>query len=394
MWCKKRHAFVIAILKPLFKIYYYFVFNCKVKSEPLPDEGAIILCNHTTTLDPVLVGMKFKSPVYFMSSKHIFQNRFIGKLLRFLVNPIPKEKTNKSDVAAIKTCIKISKEKGSICIFPEGNRTYDGRLCHIDKSIIKLIKHLKQPLIICNIIGGYGSEPRWSNSTRKGKLDIVVKSKYSYDFLKETDDDLLFDKIVSDLAVDDFSLDIKFKGKRRAECLESILHICPICKSEHTLYSSVHEVICSNCNNKVTYNEDLTFKSENPLFPFKYVHEWLDFQLEELNQKHFEAEELIFSDTVLLVKPEMFKKREELGVGRILLFNDRFRFELDKTTLEIMHENIDSITLIGNKIMDIYSDGITYRVKSEHKTNLIKYMHMFYITKSRKKEKNYGFVGI
>lgn len=394
MWCKKRHAVVTAILRPLFKIYYFFTFNCKVKTESLPEEGAIILSNHTTTLDPVLVGLKFNKPIYYMSSKHIFQNRFLGKLLRFLVNPIPKEKTNKSDVSAIKTCIKISKENGSICIFPEGNRTYDGRLCHVDKSIIKLIKHLKQPLIICNIIGGYGSEPRWSNGTRKGKLDITIKNTYSVDYIKNTDDDKLFEKIINDLTVDDLSLNIRFKAKRRAECLESLLHICPVCKGKHTLVSHLNDVYCTECNTKVTYNEDLTFSCDNPLFPFKYVHEWCDFQLEELNQKHYDPDELIFSDNILLVRPEMFKKREELGKGKMLLFDDRFKFKLDKTSLEIMHDDIDSITLIGNKIMDIYSEGVTYRVKSDHKTNLIKYMQTFYISKNRKKEKDYGFVGI
>lgn len=394
MWCKKRHAVVTAILRPVFKIYYFLNFNCKVKTEQLPEEGAIIISNHTTTLDPILVGLKFNKPIYYMSSKHIFQNRFIGRILKFLVNPIPKEKTNKSDIAAIKTCIKITKEKGSICIFPEGNRTYDGHLCHIDKSIIKLVKHLKQPLIICNIIGGYGSDPRWANSTRKGKLDIVVKSKYTYDYIKNTSDDELYEKILSDLTVDDFSLDVKFKGRRRAECLESVLYICPICKSEHTLRSLVHDVYCTACNNKVTYNENLTFSSDNPLFPFKNVHEWYEFQLDKLNRKQFEPDQLIFSDTVRLVKPQMFKKREELGVGEILLYDDRFKFILDKTTLEIKHDDIDSITLIGNKIMDIYSDGTTYRVKSDHKTNLIKYMNTFYILKSRKKEREHGFVGI
>lgn len=30
------------------------------------------------------------------------------------------------------------KEKGTICIFPKGNRTYNGKLCYAAPSIVKL----------------------------------------------------------------------------------------------------------------------------------------------------------------------------------------------------------------------------------------------------------------
>lgn len=392
MWCKKRHYVVTAILRPILKLFFRLKYNCRVSSENLPKQGTIILCNHTMTLDPILVSLKFRQPIYYMTSKHVFQNRFVGKLLKFLVNPIPKEKTNKSDIAAIKTCIKIAKENGNICIFPEGNRTFDGKLCFIDKSIIKLIKHLKQPLIICNIIGGYGSDPRWCNAGRKGKLEIVVRQKYSYDTIKEIDDDTLYNNILSDLTVDDFNLGLKFKGNRRAECLESILHICPICKQEHTLYSQKHQVFCKSCSNKVTYNEDLTLSCQNPNFPFKYVYEWYNFQIETVRNRFFEENKPIYKDYIRLFKPELNKRKELIGAGNIQIYPDSFKMHLDEKTIILNFDEIDAITLIGNKIMDIYSNNTTYRVIGEHHTNLIKYMNIFYILKNKDKEKE--FVGI
>lgn len=394
MWCKKRHSVVTAIIRPIFKIFFTFKFNFKAKAEKLPSEGAIILSNHTTLWDPFLIGLRFNKPLYYMCSAHMFQNKFIGKLIKFLVNPIPKEKGNKGDVAAVRSCLKIAKENGNICIFPEGNRTFDGRICNIEDSIVKLIKHTKKPLIICNILGGYGSNPRWGNATRKGKLEVKVKRIYPYDEIKTMDNDELYKKIVSDLTVDEYSLNAKYKSKRRAECLESILHICPICKKEHTLYSKGHTIYCSACGNKVTYNEDLTFTCENSDFRFKYVHEWYDYQIGKIKNQEFEKGQLIYSDTVEIYKPQFSKKRELVGVGEIRLFEDRLEFELDKVSLRFNLENIDTVTLIGNKIMDVYNDNITYRIIGKHKTNLIKYMHMFYILREKRTAKINGFIGI
>lgn len=310
MWCKKRYPIVTAILRPIFTVYYYLQFRCSVKKEKLPDEGAVIISNHVTTLDPVLIGLKFDKPVYYMSSKHIFQNRWIGRLLRFLVNPIPKEKINKSDIAAIKTCMQIARENGSICIFPEGNRTFTGKLGYVDPAIIKLVKRLGKPLIVCNILGGYGSDPRWSRGFCRGKMEVTIRNCYSAGQMAAMSNDALYQSVILDITVDEFSAGIAFKGKRRAECLESILHICPICGGEHTLYSKKHEIRCSDCENKVIYNEDLTLSCENDAFPFRYIHEWYDYQVQQLLQKTYALNERIYRDEMELYKPQMWKKKE------------------------------------------------------------------------------------
>lgn len=395
MWCKKRHTVVTAILRLIFTPYYLIQFNCRVKAERVPEGGALIVCNHTTNLDPVLVGLKFNKPLYYMCSKHLFQNRFIGRLLRFLVNPIAKEKGNKSDVAAVKACLKVAKEGGSICIFPEGNRTFDGRLCNVDRSIISLAKHLKKPMIVCNIIGGYGSDPRWSNGRRRGKLDVIIKKVYQFDEIKSTDDDRLYDMLIDDLTVDEFNTGALFKGKKRAECLESILHICPVCGSHHTLHSKRHEICCSVCGTAVTYNEDLTLSSLNPAFKMRYVHEWYDYQLEVMRSQQLEPSQQLYHDSVEVYRPRLFKSKVLLGRGEIRLYSDRIIFDIDKDGYSLPFDDIQIISLISNKTLDIHvGNDDVYRIKAKHATNLIKYMHMFYIIKNRNNSVANGFIGI
>ena len=394
MVCKKRYRIVTEILRPFFALYYLLQFNCRVKKEKLPEEGAVILCNHVTTLDPVLIGLKFNKPVFYMTSKHVFQNRWLGKLLKFLVNPIPKEKINKSDIAAIKMCMQITKENGSICIFAEGNRTFNGKLGYVDPAIIKLAKRLGKPLIVCNILGGYGSEPRWCRGVRRGKMEVVIKSTYSVEQMMEMSNDALYQQVLSDMTVDEFSTDIRFKSKRRAECLESILHICPVCGKEHRLYSRKHEVHCSGCGNVVVYNEDMTLSCENKAFPFRYVHQWYDYQLDILHSKEFPAGKRIYSDEIALYKPQLWQKKELVGKGQIQFYDDSIRFALSDGELSLPMAEVLGITLIGNRIMDIYVGDVTYRVKADHATNLLKYMHTYYIIQNRVKGLVGGFVGI
>lgn len=394
MWCKKRHKIVTAILKFVFSIYYFLLFDCRVKKEKLPEEGAIVIANHVTTLDPVLIGMLFDKQLYYMTSKHVFQNRLIGKLLKFLVNPIPKEKINKSDIAAIKACMQIARENGSICIFPEGNRTFSGKLGYIDPAITKLIKRLGKPLVVCNILGGYGADPRWSNGTRRGKMQAFIKKVYSCEELQAMTNEELYSTIISDITVDEFLGTARYRSGRRAECLESVAFICPVCGGKHTIYTKKHNVYCSACGTVLTYNEDQTLTCVNAVFPLQYVHQWYDYQLKVLEETEFLDEQKIYSDKVEVYKPELNKKKELVGCGDLQLFGDRVRFLLDSGEICLPIEEIDGITLIGNRIMDVYFGEKTYRVKAAHKTNLLKYMHTFYIIRNRKKGITDGFIGI
>ena len=73
---------------------------------------------------------------------------------------------------------------------------------------------------------------------RRGRLSVSVKKVLSYEEYKVLSDEELFKLIIDNLTVDDFSLGIKFKGKDKAEYLESILYICPVCHKLHKLYTN------------------------------------------------------------------------------------------------------------------------------------------------------------
>ena len=388
-WCKFRHKVLYFFLRPVFKILFFFKFNFKYQKNKLPDEGALVLCNHTMAFDPFIVACMYNKPLYFMTSKDLFQNKFVGKLITFLVNPIPKEKSNKGDMSSIKNCLTVAKENGTVCIFPEGNRTFNGKLGNVDYSIVKLVKLLKKPLIICNIKGGYSSDPRWSNKRRKGRLEVSERIKLEYNEYKDLDNDSLYNLILDNLNVNEYSLNIKFKGKKKAEYLESILYICPKCKKLHSLESVDNYIICKECGLNVLYNEDLTLSGCD----FKYLDEWYDFQVDFI--KNLEVnEEVIYNDEIEMYEPKMGEKRKFIGKGNMSLYKDYFKFNFNDEELILDFNDIYVVTLLGRMKMNIYYKDKVYQVFNDRRTNLIKYMHMFYIIKNKKEGIEDGFIGI
>lgn len=380
MWIKKRHKVTTEILRFIFFFYFKFRYNLHHDKPIKIKDGALIISNHTTTLDPIMIGSLFKEPLYYMASKDILQHRFIGKILKYLVNPIGKEKGNSSDIQAIKDCIKVSKEGGNICIFAEGNRTFNGSLGNVDFSIVKLAKLLKKPLVICNIKGGYPTDPRWARTIRKGRMNVSVKHIYKYDEFKDMENDDLYNLILSDMTVDDYNFYPKYKGRRKAEHLEKILYICPCCKNKHTIYTKKNKIYCSLCNLEVTYLNNLKFKSNKEEFQLENVLDWYNYQLDIIKKEEYLNEnEIIYKDEIDVYEPRMYKKKKKIGTGMIMLYNNKIVLHLNKQTIDIPFDFIKSITLLGKKKMNIYTKDRTYQLFKDDKTNLIKYMHMYYV---------------
>ncbi|MBQ9730611.1 MAG: 1-acyl-sn-glycerol-3-phosphate acyltransferase [Bacilli bacterium] len=392
-WCKKRHRIIQNIVRVIFKPYLKLKYKVDIITRDDFKEGAVILSNHVNVLDMFYVGVCYKNPIYYMSSIDLFEHAFLGKLLEYVVAPIPKEKSKKSDIASIRNCIKISKENGIICIFPEGNRTFSGKLGYVDPSIVKLIKLLKKPLVLFTIENGYGVDPRWSNKSRKGKLNFGPKHVLEYDKYKDMSNEELYDLIVKELSVNDFTYSMKFKSNKRAEYLERILYICPKCGKLHTIYSDKNVVRCNECGLEVIYNEDLSLTSNYNDFKFKNISEWYDYQLEVIKMNDYD-DSLIYQDEVGLYHPRLYKNKLKLGKGNIKLYKDKVVISTNKQEYLFTFDDIEAMTLLGKKKMNIYHKGITYQVFGDKKLCLLKYVNLYYILKNKKGGIEDGFVGL
>ncbi len=108
----------------VFKTWYKVIVDGK---ENVPtDRGVIIICNHKSYFDPILVGVSLKVPLNFIAKEELFKNK-IAKLILWNLGAIPIARGS-ADMSAINTAIKRVSESENLLLFPEGTRSKTNEL--------------------------------------------------------------------------------------------------------------------------------------------------------------------------------------------------------------------------------------------------------------------------
>ena len=368
---KFRHKVVFTLLRPFFRLFFKLKYNTVVFNYKLNKEPYLILSNHLTILDPFLVGLAFGRPIYYMASEDLSSSKY-GKLITWLVNPIYKAKS-KSDLGAVKECIRVVKEGGTICIFPEGNRSYDGRLCKIEESIAKMVKMLKVPVVLFNIKGGYGTDPRWAKKARRGKSYGRVKRILSAEEIKEMSVDELYQIIIKELTVPQVPTTLSYKSKASAEGLDRILYICPKCGKLHQIYTEGDFIYCKACGLKVSYTEHLNFETDDKAFKFKYVSDWYQYQKDYVKTFNLDKEFTYIDEGVTLYTVEKGSVRKEVTSGQMLMNNKI----ISVGEISFNLSEVENMTVLGKHKINMYINGLTYQFIGDDNLNVVKYLHMY-----------------
>ena len=374
-WRKTRHEIVTAILKPI--VGAWMKLKCRVDAQPFKEQGNrpyLILMNHQTAYDQFFVAMSFKGAVYYIATEDIFSLGWISSVLRWLVAPIPIKKQT-TDIQAVKNCLKVAKEGGSICLAPEGNRTYSGTTVHIKPGIISLIKKLKMPIAIYRIEGGYGVQPRWSDVIRKGKLKGYVSRVIEPEDVKAMSNDELYELICKELDVNEAVADAEYHHKKLAEYLERLVYICPKCGFS-TFESHDDIVECKKCGIKVRHLPTKELEGVGFEFPYRFVDGWYSFQNDTINNMSIEdlKDKIDYKDTAefseVIVYKNKYKIADKLPItlkGDCITVGDK-EFNFDET---------DAVTILGKNKVNIYHQDKVYQLKGNERFNGIKYVNVF-----------------
>ncbi len=120
----------------------------------IPGSGACIICvNHTSLLDPPLIGTYITRDLRYMGKEELFNIPVIGWILRD-VGVIPV-KRGIGDVGAVKTAIKVLKEGSALVMYPEGTRAKKGQSIEAKAGAALIAVKAKVPIIPVAIIGNY-----------------------------------------------------------------------------------------------------------------------------------------------------------------------------------------------------------------------------------------------
>ena len=376
-WCKVRHKFWFTIMRPIFSFLFWKKYGYKAENYKLDrKQNYLIICNHSCSLDPFMLGKSFFRPIYFVASDDLLKNGFISKIMEHTVAPIPIRKGT-MDISSIRNCISIAKEGGTIGIFPEGNRTYSGEISYLGINLVKFIRKLDLPLIIYHIDGGYGLDPRWGKKSRRGKgsRGYVQRLLSKEELCSLKDEELL--KIINTNLSQEISPSLRFKSKEKAEYLERVLFVCPKCHALETLVSEKNAIRCKCCSLEATYEEDLSFSSNDPSFKFKKVSEWMNYQKEYLKDLAIEENKVLLGDEkVTLISCLEGKEKEVELVGKLQMNSKSFIIKGEKE-IQFFFKDIKQVENQGKHKLLFYIGKDYYEFKGGERFSSYKYYLMF-----------------
>jgi len=140
-------------LQGLCRIVTTLAFDLKVFGvHRLPQEGGVlVVSNHQSYLDPVLLAVRTRRPLSYMAKSELFRHKAFTWLIRSLgAFPV---RQGAGDVRAMKEAIERVQEGHALAIFPEGSRTENGDLLPIEPGVALVIRKAKVPVVPCVIDG-------------------------------------------------------------------------------------------------------------------------------------------------------------------------------------------------------------------------------------------------
>ena len=391
-WMRSRHKMVVAILKPILGTYMKLKYG--IRMEKFHEQGSrpyLIVMNHQTAFDQFFVSYTFNRPVYFIASEDLFSKGWISDVIRWVAAPIPIKKQT-TDLQAVKTCIRVAREGGTICLAPEGNRTYHGRTVYIKPGIASLAKKLGMPIAVFRIEGGYGIHPRWSDVVRRGKMRSYVSRVIEPEEYAAMSANELCEVIRKELNVDEGSVSGTFHHKKNAEFLERVMYVCPWCGLSE--FESHNDVIrCKKCGRQIRHLPTKELEGIQCDFPHRFVADWYDWQCDYVNQTDLLTltTEPVFEDTAKVSLVQIYKNKTVLNKNaRIRLYGDRIT--VDETVFPFC--DTSAVVVLGKNKLNIYSDHGVYQLKGSKRFNALKYVNFFHRYQNIKGGKNDEFLGL
>lgn len=120
--------------------------------ENVPSHGKFILvANHVSVLDPIVVGASLPRPIRFMAKKELFEVPVLKGLVSVL-GAFPVDR-NKTDFQAVKQSLKILANQEVLGIFPEGGTRKNAKKIVFRPGTAAIALKSKSPVLPVAVIG-------------------------------------------------------------------------------------------------------------------------------------------------------------------------------------------------------------------------------------------------
>lgn len=135
---------------------------------------AVVVANHTSAFDVLIVMALAPSPYRFVAKKELFKIPILGQAMR-AAGHVPLQRSGSaSDIRALQPLKKALGVKALFMFFPEGARTENGRLSTFKGGAFHFAIQNKLPVIPVAICGAHQVQPYPSMRVRSGLIELKV----------------------------------------------------------------------------------------------------------------------------------------------------------------------------------------------------------------------------
>ena len=162
-------------LHPFFKVWLRYGVR---GLEKLPaNGGALLLLNHQSHLDSLLIQSGMSRPVSWLARDSLFRIPVIGWILKgTYVLPIDRESFGAS---SIRKAVQYMQFGFMLGMFPEGTRTHDGSVGEFKPGFVALIRRGNVPVYPVGIAGSFDALPRNAWFIRPKRVRAVFGDPFS-----------------------------------------------------------------------------------------------------------------------------------------------------------------------------------------------------------------------
>lgn len=146
--------------------------RCVGRGNVPAEGGLLVLCNHQSHLDPILVGLTLDRRLNFLARDSLFRFAPFRWLIQSLdAIPIDREGTG---LSGLKETLRRLKHDEAVVVFPEGTRTCDGQVAPLKPGFLAVARRSGAPMLPVAIDGAFRAWPRWRRFPLPARVCVVV----------------------------------------------------------------------------------------------------------------------------------------------------------------------------------------------------------------------------
>lgn len=341
--------------------------------EHLPGDGPFLLvANHGSYIDPFVLGYPIRTAPRFVTTIRVFRN----PLTRWYcdrMGAIPARRGG-ADTRVVREVYRALKQGSIVGLFPEGERSWDGSPLPLMSGVLKLLSRCEVPIVPVSLIGTYEAWPRWAPQPRLAPLRLAFGRPFRG---SKMDRETLRQHVEASIhrPVEEAG-PVEVRGVGLARGLERLLWWCPACEAVGGLEQAREDRLgCAVCGATYVLDERYFLAGPDPSAPDRTVvrhrlrrwyrsgppplrpveatageREWLD------------AGENVYlrSEATLLIGRH--PRVEKLGIGEIVLTDDRLHYRRSGISLTLWSSEIRTIVIEGPEVLQVGTSREMWRL--------------------------------